>query len=52
MVSKNGDAQFVDEAPYKWSRRWCDEPPVGTEVLGDGLVEIHLGRGIWQTVAA
>jgi hypothetical protein len=27
--------------------------PVGPEVfLGDGLVEIHVGRGIWQTVAA
>ena len=26
---------------------------VGTEVfLGDGLVEVHVGRGIWQTVAA
>jgi hypothetical protein len=32
---------------------WCDEPPVGTEVLlADGLVELHVGRGIWQTVAA
>ena len=30
-----------------------DNPPVGTEVLlGGGLVEIHVGRGIWQTVAA
>jgi hypothetical protein len=28
-----------------------DEPPMGTEVLlGNGLVEIHVGRGIWQTV--
>jgi hypothetical protein len=36
----------------RWSRRWHDEPPVGTEVfLGNGLVEIHVGRGIWQTVA-
>jgi hypothetical protein len=26
---------------------------VGTEVfLGDGLVEVHVGRGVWQTVAA
>jgi hypothetical protein len=31
----------------RWSRRWYDEPPLGTEVfLGDGLVEIHVGRGI------
>jgi len=21
-------------------------------LLGDGLVEVHVGRGIWQTVAA
>jgi hypothetical protein len=33
------------------SRPQC--PICGTEVLlGDGLVEIHVGRGIWQTVAA
>lgn len=32
-------------------RRWYDDPPVGTEaLLGDGLVEVHIGRGIWQTV--
>jgi len=29
------------------------KPPVGTEVfLSEGLVEIHDGSGIWQTVAA
>jgi hypothetical protein len=33
MVGKNGNGQFVDEQPYKWSRRWSQEPPVGTEVL-------------------
>ena len=34
------------------SRRWYDDPPVETEVfLGDGLVEVHVGRGVWQTVA-
>ena len=33
-------------APYR------DNPPVETEVLlGGGLVEIHIGRGIWQTTA-
>jgi hypothetical protein len=41
------------EAPYRWSRRWYDEPPIGTEVLlGGGLVDMHCWRGIWQTVAA
>jgi hypothetical protein len=35
--------------PLRWSRRWFDDPAVGTEVtLGDGLVEIYIGRGIWQ----
>ena len=33
--------------------RPCQEPPVGTEVfLPGGLVELHVGRGIWQTVSA
>jgi hypothetical protein len=37
MVGKNGTGHFVEEIPYKWSRRWADEPPVGTEVfLGGG----------------
>ena len=32
--------------------RWHDDPPVGPGVfLGHRLVEIHVGRGIWQTVA-
>jgi hypothetical protein len=53
MVAAYGNAHDFREEPYRWSRRWHDEPPVGTEVLlGDGLVEIHVGRGIWQTVAA
>jgi hypothetical protein len=47
----NGNGGFVEESPYRWSRRWCQEPPVGTEVLlGGGLVEVHVGRGIWQTI--
>ena len=34
----------------RWSRRWCDEPGVGTIVfLGEGLAEVHVGRGVWQT---
>ena len=29
----------------RWSRRWHEDPPVGTIVgLGGGLVEIHVGR--------
>jgi hypothetical protein len=32
MVGANGDGA-VYEHPYRWSRRWCDEPPVGTEVM-------------------
>lgn len=48
----NGNGGAVPESPYRWSRRWCQEPPVGTEVLlGDGLVEGHVGRGIRQTVS-
>ena len=39
--------------PLLWSRRWFDNPAVGTEVnLGDGLVEVHLGGGHWETMPA
>ena len=32
-------------AAHKWSQRWSDDPPPGTTVnLGNGLVEIYLGR--------
>lgn len=35
----------------KWSRRWYEDPAPGTEVwLGDGLIEIHIGNGIWETI--
>ena len=52
-VARERDGQFVVATPYRWSRRWCDEPPVCTEVLlGGWLVDVHVGRGIWQTVAA
>ena len=48
----NGNGGRVEEHPGRWSRRWCEEPPVGTEVLlGGGLVEVHVGRGIWQTIS-
>ena len=37
--------------PLRWSRRWFDDPAVGTEVgLGDGLVEIHVGGGHRETI--
>ena len=52
VAAANGNGGFLEETPYRWSRRWCDEPPVGTTVrLGGGLVEVHVGRGIWQTVS-
>ena len=51
LVGENRNSAFVKKTPLRWSRRWHDEPPVVTEVfLGYGLVEIHVGRGIWQTV--
>ena len=51
-VNGNGGG-FLEETPCRWSRRWFEEPPVGTEVLlGGGLVEVHVGRGIWQAVDA
>ena len=41
------------EQPYRWSQGWFQQPPIGTEVmLGDGLVEVHVGGGVWQTVDA
>jgi len=37
--------------PDGGTRRWYDDAQVGTEVfLGGGLVEVHVGRRIWQTV--
>ena len=37
--------------PLIWSRRWHDNPAPGTTVnLGDGLVDLHLGAGVWETV--
>ena len=35
--------------PLKWSRRWCEDPPVGTINLDGGRnPEIHIGNGEWQ----
>lgn len=40
LLGLNGNGVHP-ETPLKWSRRWYDDPPVGTEVfLGDGLVEV------------
>jgi hypothetical protein len=51
MVASNGHSGGLEEQPYRWSQRWFEDPPPGTTVnLGDGLVEVHLGRGNWQTV--
>jgi len=35
------------QAPLEWSRRWCDDPPVGTIVFGHERV-IYLGNDKWQ----
>ena len=44
-VNGNGGG-FVAESPYRWSRRWCQEPPVGTEVLlGGGWSRCMSGAG-------
>lgn len=46
MVGANGNGQFVEDTAYTWSRGWHDDAPVGTEVfLGNGLVDVHVGRG-------
>ena len=34
----------VEERPYRWSRRWFDDPPVGTIAQRD----IYMGNGDWQ----
>jgi hypothetical protein len=52
VAAANGNGGFVEATPCRWSRRWYQEPPVGTEVfLGGGRVEVQVGRGIWQMVA-
>ena len=35
------------ERPYRWSRRWRDDTPIGTVVYGNERV-IYLGNGEWQ----
>jgi hypothetical protein len=43
----NRPAPPFEERPYKWSRRWRDNPPIGTIVSGNERV-IYLGNGEWQ----
>jgi hypothetical protein len=39
---------FVEQ-PYRWSRRWRDDPPVGTINFDGGRnPEIYAGNGDWQ----
>ena len=47
QANGNG-SRIVREEPLSWSRRWHDEPPVGTvAALEDEGVEVHVGRGVW-----
>ena len=42
-------APWFEERPYKWSRRWYDDPPVDTINYDGGRnPEIHVGSGEWQ----
>ena len=42
-----------DEQPYRWSRRWFDDPPVGTINYDGGCdPEIYVGNGDWQPLDA
>ena len=51
MVNSNSDASVQKEQAYRWSQRWFDDPPIGTTAnLGDGMVEVHLGGGAWQSI--
>jgi hypothetical protein len=37
------------QQPYRWSRRWCDDPPIGTINFDGGRnPEIYVGNGEWQ----
>jgi hypothetical protein len=52
MVGRNGNGAGLEERPYRWSQRWFADPPIGTTVnAGDSLVEVHVGNGVWHTVA-
>ena len=52
-LNGNGSGGSLQEQPYRWSQRWSDDPPPGTtaNIAGEpGMVEVYLGRGVWQTV--
>jgi hypothetical protein len=52
MVGRNGNCAGLEERPYRWSQRWFADPPIGATVnAGDSLVEVHVGNGVWHTVA-
>ena len=39
------------QLPYRWSRRWFDDPPVGTiNYDGGHNPEIYVGNGDWQPI--
>jgi hypothetical protein len=49
MIASNGNRVDLEEQPYRWSQRWSDDPPVGTQVgLGNGMCEVYLGAGQWS----
>lgn len=41
-ANANGSRVFVEQ-PYRWSRRWHDDPPLGTTCAG----EVYVGNGVW-----
>ena len=46
VAGRNGGVRLVVDEPCRWSRRWHEDPPVGTEVkLKGGLVEVYVGAG-------
>jgi hypothetical protein len=51
MAATNGNGRYVGDPALRWSRRWCDEPGVGTIVfLGEGWPRF-LSVVVWQSVA-
>ena len=44
------DPTRFEERPYKWCKRWHDDPPIGTIVYCHERV-IYLGNGKWQPLA-
>jgi hypothetical protein len=41
------------QQPYRWSRRWYDDPPIGTINFDGGHnPEIYVGNGEWRDAAS